>query len=48
MSQKVLQHPRTDEQAREQKIEWLEALQQKVADLEARVQTLEKSNNEPR
>jgi hypothetical protein len=38
-----LQHPRTDDQAREQKIQWLEQLQQRVADLEARVTALESS-----
>jgi hypothetical protein len=44
--QKDLQHPRTDTQARIDKIEWLIALEKRVANLETRATALEgkKSN----
>jgi hypothetical protein len=41
MSKKDLQHPRTDAKARIDKIEWLIALEKRVAQLEARATALE-------
>jgi hypothetical protein len=46
MPKKPLQHPRTDTQARIDKIEWLIALEKRVANLETRASAFEgKKNN---
>jgi hypothetical protein len=41
MAKRDSQHPRTDQQARLDKIEWLEAIEQRITDLETRANALE-------